>query len=133
MFFLFEMLLPSGTVYHIPIRIWLQLKYPKHPPCVSINPTGNMTIAQSPGYVSADGRITLSYLGTWKEVSWIRHFVERVGVARNGWYLSDLHLAKYHFEVSQLLQHAIMVFLCKGDQGMGRPTEFLKFVEGFTY
>ena len=54
--------------YNIPVRVWLQRGYPKEKPLVYINPTSDMAIA-SVGYVDRDGKVGVSYLSEWKEVS----------------------------------------------------------------
>lgn len=72
----FRMILLSGTipmpykgsVYHIPVNIWLHKDYPYQPPIVLVVPTKDMQIKPSK-IVDNNGRIYLPYLHEWRGTS----------------------------------------------------------------
>ncbi|KFK25620.1 hypothetical protein AALP_AA8G138200 [Arabis alpina] len=55
----------QGVSYNIPIVIWLLESYPRHPPCVYVNPTRDMIIKRPHSNVSPSGLVSLSYLHDW--------------------------------------------------------------------
>lgn len=54
-----------GSVYNIPICIWLLDTHPYNPPMVFVRPTSTMQIKQSRN-VDMNGKIDLPYLREWK-------------------------------------------------------------------
>lgn len=60
----------SGTMYNIPICIFLQEAYPFIPPMVYVRPTNVMAIKVSK-HVDNAGRVFLPYLSEWNHVSFI--------------------------------------------------------------
>ncbi|VVA97308.1 unnamed protein product [Arabis nemorensis] len=55
----------QGVSYNIPVVIWLLESYPRHPPCVYVNPTRDMIIKRPHSNVSPSGLVSLSYLTDW--------------------------------------------------------------------
>ena len=62
--------LSLGTVYNIPIAIYVKLTHPQHPPIVYVTPTQGMAIQPSQ-FVDTNGMVYLPYLTEWKAVSHI--------------------------------------------------------------
>ena len=56
-----------GSVYNIPINIWLKLNHPHFPPLVYVTPTSGMAIQPS-RYVDTNGLVYLPYLNEWQGV-----------------------------------------------------------------
>ncbi|KAM7268633.1 hypothetical protein ACFE04_010799 [Oxalis oulophora] len=54
-----------GVTYNIPIIIWLMETYPRHAPCVYLNPTRDMIIKRPHNHVSPSGLVTVDYLMNW--------------------------------------------------------------------
>ncbi|KAK4746223.1 hypothetical protein SAY87_012535 [Trapa incisa] len=55
----------QGVTYNIPVVIWLMETYPRHPPCVYVNPTRDMAIKRSHPHVNPSGLVAISYLHNW--------------------------------------------------------------------
>lgn len=55
----------QGVTYNIPILIWLLESYPRHPPCVYLNPTRDMIIKRPHPNVTPSGLVSLPYLQNW--------------------------------------------------------------------
>lgn len=55
----------QGVSYNIPVVIWLLESYPRHPPCVYVNPTRDMIIKRPHSNVSPSGLVSISYLHDW--------------------------------------------------------------------
>lgn len=55
----------KGSVYNIPICIWLMDTHPYNPPMVYVKPTATMQIKQGRN-VDANGKIDLPYLREWR-------------------------------------------------------------------
>ncbi|KAF2323707.1 hypothetical protein GH714_036660 [Hevea brasiliensis] len=55
----------QGVTYNIPIIIWLMESYPRHPPCVYVNPTRDMIIKRPHPYVNPSGLVSVPYLHNW--------------------------------------------------------------------
>ncbi|KAJ6307475.1 hypothetical protein OIU76_017299 [Salix suchowensis] len=45
----------ESVTYNIPVIIWLIESYPRHPPCVYVNPTRDMVIKRSHSFVNPSG------------------------------------------------------------------------------
>lgn len=58
-----------GTVYNIPICLWLLDTYPFNPPICFVKPTSSMMI-KTGKHIDANGKIYLPYLHEWKHVRW---------------------------------------------------------------
>lgn len=69
-FFTFACFNFLGTVYNIPICLWLLDTYPYNPPICFVKPTSAMMI-KTGKHVDANGKIYLPYLHEWKYVSWL--------------------------------------------------------------
>ncbi|KFK38596.1 hypothetical protein AALP_AA3G134300 [Arabis alpina] len=54
-----------GVTYNIPVIIWLLESYPRHPPCVYVNPTADMIIKRPHSHVTPSGLVSLPYLQNW--------------------------------------------------------------------
>uniref|UniRef100_A0A7N0TQA4 Uncharacterized protein n=1 Tax=Kalanchoe fedtschenkoi TaxID=63787 RepID=A0A7N0TQA4_KALFE len=54
-----------GVTYQIPIIIWLIENYPRHPPCVYVNPTRDMIIKRPHPFVNPSGAVSIPYLQNW--------------------------------------------------------------------
>ncbi|GMN50496.1 hypothetical protein TIFTF001_019664 [Ficus carica] len=54
-----------GVTYNIPVVIWLMESYPRHPPCIYVNPMRNMIIKRP------------QRAGTWASVGRNTRFVNR--------------------------------------------------------
>ncbi|CAH2053905.1 unnamed protein product [Thlaspi arvense] len=54
-----------GVTYNIPVIIWLLESYPRHPPCVYVNPTADMIIKRPHAHVTPSGLVSLPYLQNW--------------------------------------------------------------------
>ncbi|XP_013390436.1 uncharacterized protein LOC106158870 [Lingula anatina] len=55
----------KGTIYNIPVCVWLLETHPYNPPVVNVKPTATMQI--KPGqYVDANGRVYLPFLFEWR-------------------------------------------------------------------
>ncbi|KAL8141629.1 hypothetical protein V2J09_014661 [Rumex salicifolius] len=55
----------QGVTYNIPVVIWLMETYPRHPPCVYVNPTRDMIIKRPHQYVNPSGLVSIPYLQNW--------------------------------------------------------------------
>ncbi|KAJ7942653.1 protein ELC-like [Quillaja saponaria] len=55
----------QGVTYNIPVVIWLMESYPRHPPCVFVNPTRDMLIKRPHPYVNPSGLVSIPYLQNW--------------------------------------------------------------------
>ncbi|CAN8259619.1 unnamed protein product [Cochlearia groenlandica] len=55
----------NGVTYNIPVIIWLLESYPRHPPCVYVNPTSDMIIKRPHAHVTPSGLVSLPYLQNW--------------------------------------------------------------------
>ncbi|ESQ41341.1 hypothetical protein EUTSA_v10013854mg [Eutrema salsugineum] len=55
----------QGVTYNIPVVIWLLESYPRHPPCVYVNPTRDMIIKRPHSNVSPSGLVSLPFLHNW--------------------------------------------------------------------
>lgn len=58
----------KGSVYNIPICIWLMDTHPQNAPICYVQPTPDMMIKVSM-YVDFNGKIYLPYLHDWQPVS----------------------------------------------------------------
>uniref|UniRef100_A0A7N0T5P8 Uncharacterized protein n=1 Tax=Kalanchoe fedtschenkoi TaxID=63787 RepID=A0A7N0T5P8_KALFE len=54
-----------GVTYQIPIIVWLVETYPRHPPCVYVNPTREMVIKRPHPFVNPNGAVSVPYLQNW--------------------------------------------------------------------
>ncbi|XP_022945113.1 protein ELC-like [Cucurbita moschata] len=55
----------QGVTYNIPVVIWLMESYPRHPPCVYVNPTRDMIIKRHHPHVNPSGMVSIPYLQDW--------------------------------------------------------------------
>jgi len=55
----------KGTVYNIPVAIFIPVDYPYSPPICYVKPTADMMI-KTGRHVDASGRVYLPYLSDWK-------------------------------------------------------------------
>ncbi|KAI3436981.1 uncharacterized protein J3R85_005919 [Psidium guajava] len=55
----------QGVTYNIPVVIWLMESYPRHPPCVYVNPTRDMVIKRPHPHVNPSGLVSAPYLHNW--------------------------------------------------------------------
>ncbi|GMY22838.1 protein ELC-like [Fagus crenata] len=55
----------QGVTYNIPVIIWLMDSYPRHPPCVYVNPTRDMIIKRPHPHVNPSGLVSIPYLHNW--------------------------------------------------------------------
>ncbi|KAF8032220.1 hypothetical protein BT93_D1213 [Corymbia citriodora subsp. variegata] len=55
----------QGVTYNIPVVIWLMESYPRHPPCVYVNPTRDMVIKRPHPHVNPSGLVSVPYLHNW--------------------------------------------------------------------
>ncbi|CAK7336429.1 unnamed protein product [Dovyalis caffra] len=55
----------DSVTYNIPVIIWLIESYPRHPPCVYVNPTRDMIIKRSHSFVNPSGLVSVPYLQNW--------------------------------------------------------------------
>ncbi|KAE9593412.1 putative ubiquitin-conjugating enzyme/RWD, steadiness box (SB) domain-containing protein [Lupinus albus] len=55
----------QGVTYNIPVLIWLMESYPRHPPCVYVNPTRDMVIKRPHAHVNPSGLVSVPYLHNW--------------------------------------------------------------------
>ncbi|XP_024927567.3 protein ELC-like [Ziziphus jujuba] len=55
----------QGVTYNIPVVIWLMESYPRHPPCVYVNPTRDMIIKRPHPHVNPSGLVSIPYLQNW--------------------------------------------------------------------
>ncbi|KAF7844973.1 protein ELC-like [Senna tora] len=55
----------QGVTYNIPVVIWLMESYPRHPPCVYVNPTRDMIIKRPHPHVNPSGLVAVPYLQNW--------------------------------------------------------------------
>ncbi|XP_028777970.1 protein ELC-like [Neltuma alba] len=55
----------QGVTYNIPVIIWLMESYPRHPPCVYVNPTRDMIIKRPHPHVNPSGLVSVPYLQNW--------------------------------------------------------------------
>ncbi|KAG4966896.1 hypothetical protein JHK82_032613 [Glycine max] len=55
----------QGVTYNIPVVIWLMESYPRHPPCVYVNPTRDMIIKRPHPHVNPSGLVSVPYLQNW--------------------------------------------------------------------
>ncbi|XP_021775146.1 protein ELC-like [Chenopodium quinoa] len=55
----------AGVTYNIPVVIWLMELYPRHPPCVFVNPTRDMIIKRPHPHVTPSGMVSIPYLQKW--------------------------------------------------------------------
>ncbi|KAK7258087.1 hypothetical protein RIF29_32524 [Crotalaria pallida] len=58
-------MLYQGVTYNIPVVIWLMESYPRHPPCVYVNPTRDMVIKRPHPHVNPSGLVSVPYLHNW--------------------------------------------------------------------
>lgn len=58
----------SGSIYNIPIGIWILDTHPYNPPMVFVKPTSAMQI-KSGRNVDTNGKVDLPYLRDWRYVS----------------------------------------------------------------
>lgn len=56
----------KGTVYNIPIAIWVMQNHPQSAPMCYVKPTLSMSVRQGK-HVDANGRIYLPYLSEWRQ------------------------------------------------------------------
>ncbi|KAJ7954564.1 protein ELC-like [Quillaja saponaria] len=54
-----------GVAYNIPVVIWLMESYPRHPPCVYVNPTRDMIIKRPHPFVNPSGLVSTPFLQNW--------------------------------------------------------------------
>lgn len=54
-----------GTVYHIPVTVWLPPAYPLQGPNLFVSPTADMAIKQQHQHVDSEGRCYLPSLSQW--------------------------------------------------------------------
>lgn len=54
-----------GTVYHIPVTVWLPPAYPLQGPNLFVSPTPDMAIKQQHQHVDVEGRCYLPSLSQW--------------------------------------------------------------------
>ncbi|GMH19012.1 hypothetical protein Nepgr_020853 [Nepenthes gracilis] len=55
----------QSVTYNIPVIIWLMELYPRHPPCVYVNPTRDMIIKRPHPHVNPSGFVSIPYLQNW--------------------------------------------------------------------
>ncbi|KAI9113423.1 hypothetical protein K1719_015350 [Acacia pycnantha] len=55
----------QGVTYNILVIIWLMESYPRHPPCVYVNPTRDMVIKRPHPHVNPSGLVSMPYLQNW--------------------------------------------------------------------
>ncbi|KAK9271256.1 hypothetical protein L1049_026846 [Liquidambar formosana] len=55
----------QDVTYNIPVVIWLMESYPRHPPCVYVNPTRDMIIKRPHPHVNPSGLVAIPYLQNW--------------------------------------------------------------------
>ncbi|XP_019454284.1 PREDICTED: protein ELC-like isoform X3 [Lupinus angustifolius] len=55
----------QGVTYNIPVLIWLMESYPRHAPCVYVNPTRDMVIKRPHAHVNPSGLVSVPYLHNW--------------------------------------------------------------------
>lgn len=55
----------QGVTYNIPVVVWLMESYPRHPPCVYVNPTRDMVIKRPHPHVNPSGLVSVPYLHNW--------------------------------------------------------------------
>lgn len=55
----------QSVTYNIPVIIWLMESYPRHPPCVYVNPTRDMVIKRAHPHVNPSGLVSAPYLQNW--------------------------------------------------------------------
>ncbi|KAL1362285.1 hypothetical protein HN51_010550 [Arachis hypogaea] len=55
----------QGVTYNIPVLIWLMESYPRHAPCVYVNPTRDMIIKRPHPHVNPSGLVSVPYLQNW--------------------------------------------------------------------
>ncbi|KAI6702861.1 hypothetical protein NL676_011997 [Syzygium grande] len=55
----------QGVTYNIPVVLWLMESYPRHPPCVYVNPTRDMVIKRPHPHVNPSGLVSFLYLQNW--------------------------------------------------------------------
>ncbi|CAL5212494.1 unnamed protein product [Lathyrus oleraceus] len=55
----------QSVTYNIPVVIWLMESYPRHPPCVYVNPTRDMVIKRPHPHVNPSGLVSVPYLHNW--------------------------------------------------------------------
>ncbi|KAL5055339.1 hypothetical protein RYX36_036021 [Vicia faba] len=55
----------QSVTYNIPVVIWLMESYPRHPPCVYVNPTRDMVIKRPHPHVDPSGLVSVPYLHNW--------------------------------------------------------------------
>lgn len=55
----------QSVTYNIPVVIWLMESYPRHPPCVYVNPTRDMIIKRPHPHVNPSGLVSVPYLHNW--------------------------------------------------------------------
>ncbi|KAI3899786.1 hypothetical protein MKW92_021901 [Papaver armeniacum] len=54
-----------NVTYNIPIVIWLMETYPRHPPCIYVDPTRDMIIKRPHAYVNPSGLVSTPLLQSW--------------------------------------------------------------------
>ncbi|MCL7023301.1 hypothetical protein MKW94_024902 [Papaver nudicaule] len=54
-----------NVTYNIPVVIWLMETYPRHPPCIYVNPTRDMIIKRPHAYVNPSGLVATPLLQNW--------------------------------------------------------------------
>ncbi|CAM8963924.1 unnamed protein product [Rhodiola kirilowii] len=55
----------QAVTYNIPVVIWLTDSYPRHPPCVYVNPTRDMVIKRPHPFVNPSGMVAIPYIHNW--------------------------------------------------------------------
>ncbi|KAM3685735.1 hypothetical protein ACB098_11G143100 [Castanea mollissima] len=55
----------QSVTYNIPIIVWLMESYPRHAPCVYVNPTRDMIIKRPHPHVNPSGLVSIPYLQNW--------------------------------------------------------------------
>lgn len=59
----------QGSVYNIPVEIFVPLKYPLEPPLAYVRPTSTMDLKPGHPHMSIEGRVYLPYLNQWQGLS----------------------------------------------------------------
>ena len=66
----------EGTLYHIPVHVWIPRAYPREPPIVLVAPTPDMMVRRS-AHVEPSGRVWAAYIRAWE-----RKFEVRLALSR---------------------------------------------------
>jgi len=59
----------QGSVYNIPVEIFVPEKYPLEPPLAYVRPTSTMDLKPRHPHMSIEGRVYLPYLSQWQGLS----------------------------------------------------------------